>query len=75
MPSSTGRLFIVREAVLTTYEGRSAWRLTFTEMDDPSGETLVVTVSPAKVDDMYFARPYTRDEIEALASGEDEPQG
>jgi hypothetical protein len=69
--SSTSRLFIVREAVLVTRdEGGSAWRLTFTEQtDEGSGETLVVTVSSDQFDDMYFAKLYTRDEIEALASG------
>jgi hypothetical protein len=70
----------VTGAVLTKRANGTVWTLTFTRESSPSdapeaeatGE-IVIALPPAEVDNMLFDTAYTKDEIEALASGHSTP--
>ncbi len=66
----------VRGAILVKRAGGSAWTLTFEPLPVPPGapfdpdasREIVITLSPDKVDDMYFQTTYTRAEIDTMVA-------
>jgi hypothetical protein len=60
--------YAVREAVLVKASEGSVWRVTFAPVEG-DGDTIMVEVTPATLERMSFAAPYTLAEIETLRGG------
>jgi hypothetical protein len=67
--------YLVTSAIRSSpRKGESVWTVTFTPrvrpaglpFDPEAGKTLVITVSPRTVDELFFDGEYTREGIEAL---------
>jgi len=66
--------YAVTGAILTKKREGAMWTLTFTPepaspdapFDPEVGKEIVITLSPADVDNMFFDMTYTKAEIEAL---------
>jgi hypothetical protein len=56
----------VREAVLVKRNDRSIWHVTFAPLNGSKADEIMVEITPARLERMSFAAPYSLDEIEEL---------
>jgi len=62
--------YVVREALLHKRpDGSSVWRVTFAEAAGGDGRDIVVEITPARLERMSFAAPYSEEEIDELREG------
>jgi hypothetical protein len=57
--------YVVREAVLMRTDNGSMWKVIFAPEGGGNGE-IEIMVSPARLEQMSFAAPYTQIEIEGI---------